>query len=676
MKAIFDRLKEGRRHRLPRRVLAVDIDSAALRVAQVERTGGGAQVHALLSAEVPKDLDLASSAAVGEFLGKFLRDNRLKEAGVLMSVPRSQAILKPLTLPANTSPAEMPAMVRFQVEKQLPFAPAEAVVDYTSESHYAAEDGPREGTDILAAAVRLPVVEHYRQVAQAAGVKLLALGLRASATAECVRAAVPADQRAEALTVVHITADEAEIEILHGDSLVFSRSIVGKIVAGPRADASARGAAVDAVVTEVVRSLQSYQHQEVAEESLQRRIVLLGGTGIEQRVAEALQRMLHAECRLLDLAAALHLTQPVPHSSAFAAALGLAISACRQPALPLDFLNPKRTPVTRDPRKTKVAAIAVGAVAVLLVAFVARGAYFGSKDQVLQRLAADKKKVETDADALKSFTPQKNMLTKWCDQKFDWLGHIAYVSSLFPPREDAYIDSFTAKAETKDIRFSIYARRSETIDELGDRLKKAGYGFQSDLLATTKNDSRYLYTAKIFIKIPANMPDVAPNLPKGMPAHVSEEGQVDEAGVSPFGSPASSGGYGGGGDGYHRPSSYGNGGGGSGDYRRSYGGSSGSSGGSWQGPSSNSSGSSSYSGKSGRSHNRRPSGDSGGSRNSDNPGANDAEREQRRQEMIRMYQERMRQQAEARAAQEAQQAQAEEPQGGEEPAAEGEEDGE
>ena len=323
MASIFDGLKKISPG--PRCFAAVDFDGRQLRVVHAERVGGRTRVLKLAAVSIPPGLDMASAKDVGLLLGSTLKDMRLRNVGVLMNVARAEAVLKPVTLPPGTPQSDLASMVQFQVEKELPFRPEEAVIDFTIESHYDVDAAQGEevastGMDVLVAAGRLPVVDHFRQIAEAAGVKLRRLGLRPYANVRCVDACTRRGAK-ETLLVVHFGADETEIDVLVGSALSFSRSAAVRIPPA-EGDPHELAESVRTVTMEVVRSVQSYQ--AVERSSRIDSILVAGGTGVEAIAAEELSARLGAPCELFNPTAALGLGQ-VENPSAFISALGLAI---------------------------------------------------------------------------------------------------------------------------------------------------------------------------------------------------------------------------------------------------------------------------------------------------------------------------------------------------------------
>jgi len=514
------------RQRMPRRFIAVDIDSRILRIVCAERTGRHVRVTRLIRADFPPDLEVTDARAVGGFLAKTLQEANVDARAMVMSVPRGQAVLKPLRLPPGTDEADLPDMVRYQVERELPFRIEEAVVDFTIGRHYHVDDSPETDgrvVDVLVAAVRLPVLEHYRQIATTAGVKLLRLGLRPNANLCCVLRCLGRENPGP-MALVYIASDETEIDVLAGGSMEFSRAALIPVPPPGRAPAETDRAA-EVVAMDVVRSLQTYQAAEQSAEI--ERVVLAGGTGIEPRVAKAVAGRLGVPCERLDPSEALQLADD-GSASGFVSALGLAIGpdARAAGAMPFDFLNPTR-PRGRGDRKKRRRLLAGGAVAVLLAAVVAgRAAHLGAKEAVVQQLQAKLRDLHKGEKEMRDLRSRLNLLEGWEQQDRNWTGHWAYLSSVLPPCTDIYVTS--VKSTSMDVQrratpgegkpgtrpkrrrknvsvpalsLTVRARQDEAIAELGRRLRRHGYRFKIGRVATSNDRRGYIYGTTVLVEV-------------------------------------------------------------------------------------------------------------------------------------------------------------------------------
>ena len=486
-----------------KRFAAVDFDSTTVRIALVEPTSDGTRIAKLLSQPLSEGLDSQDPKAFGRFLGRTLRDMGLTGAGIIMNVPRSQAVLKPLKLPPGTPEEEYASMVHYQVEKELPFPAENAVIDFTVESHYGGIDPEGEHADqpetetaaqqveVLVSAVQMDVVDYYRQIAQAANVKLLRLGLRPYANMRCAEACQAASDR-ENVAIVHITADETEIDLISHHSLAFSRSALRKIAGIADATDVEINAAVNFLVLEVARSLQSYQ--TIGRGASIDLVLLAGGTGIEPQVARKLASRLDRPCEMLTPETALTETQPKEVSSEFISVFGLSV---RDPSedLPFDFLNPKRSPVKRDVKKIR-ATIATIAGVVLLLACIAGGSmYLGAKRDNVKQLDKRVSDLDTAIKARKKAVNRVKAVDKWIKPKENWLDHWLAISACAPSAKDIYITSFNGTSGK--LSFNVQARSEKAIVAFDKKLQAAGYRFKPGKIDTGKDEWGYTYSTLV-----------------------------------------------------------------------------------------------------------------------------------------------------------------------------------
>lgn len=500
LSAILGTLKDLSRRATPRRFVAVDFDSSHLYLVQAEQAGGHNRILRMVAQPVPSELDMSDARAAGEFLRRTLDQMYLSSSSLLMSVPRGQAILKPLILPANTPVGEMAGMVQFQVEKELTLRPEEAVIDFTVETHYDAASGAATGgTNVLVAAVKLQVLEYYRQVAQAAGCKLYRLGLRPYANIRCYAACSGAAPD-QSVALINVAADETEIDVLVGTSLAFSRSAVLKI---PQAGAApaAVDAAASQLTADIVRSLQSFQ--ALQREDSYRRVVVAGGTGVETALCEKLSRKLSVPCEVFDATAALGLLQG-SGSSAFMTALGLAIDNQPERGLPLDFVNPKRPVIPRDMRKVRMLAAVASSVALLLVIIVSGWYWLHTKQEAVDRLVAQSNRLASENRMVVDLARRVKAINRWSNSGREWLDHWAYISCLFPSAGEIYISNLDTNPDGS-LSFGVQARTSEVIRELGDILSKAGYEYKPGQNATGANPFGYPYNTAVRLLIKTEM---------------------------------------------------------------------------------------------------------------------------------------------------------------------------
>jgi hypothetical protein len=395
----------------------------------------------------------------------------------------------------------MPNMVRYQVAGELPFPEEEAVIDFTVTSHVDVEaDSPSEpdGVNVLASAARLPVVDHYRQVAASAGGKLVRLSLRPYANLRCVSTCTVREE-SETVALVMVTPDETEIDVMDGQTLAFSRSALHKLhCADDDADEASGNRDLHTVVTEVIRSLQSFVAAERASEV--DAVLVAGGTGLEQEVAHMLTQRLGVPCELLDPSGGYAL-RGEDSASAFVSALGLAGGA--ETELPFDFLHPTE-PVEQPDRRRALVLGAVAGVVMLIAALVL------VRMQVLGDLRARRGEAYKERKRLKDVARRAKLLERnvddvreYLDGRRDWLGHLANLSVLLPPADEAYLPGGVRTLGDGSIRFMLRVREPAVLDALTARLRDAGYEFKIARSTVVERDP-FGYPNNYEIRVEAN----------------------------------------------------------------------------------------------------------------------------------------------------------------------------
>jgi Tfp pilus assembly PilM family ATPase len=499
--------RRERRSRTPTSVTALDLDGSMLRIAQTTVRSGGPSVTRVVGAplEFAVDADRTSPEVVGKAIAKALSHLGLGLSQVVMGVPRAQVVLRTLTVPVIKDIEELAAIVHLTISRDLPFRMEEAVIDFrvrkesapppaslvgaTADSNVRPEPAlettvaPR--LEVLVASVKRDVVEFYRQVAEAAGLKLIALGLLPYANARCVEACNVAEGDAP-FALVSLRPDEVNIEIIAEQALRFSRGAVIRPApaapAGPGADPEVGASAADPArnetlpdqaTLEVVRSLHSYGGMEPTQPAA--KIVVAGATGLENAVVESLTRRLGRPCTLLDPASALQLRpESQEHAMGAIAAIGLALGLGDTSGLPFDFLNPKRPKVQRDLRRIRILT-SIAATAVLAIGLLAlRTQLLNRRLKLNTEASAELAEAEKKRPTYRRMILQSGSVEEWIKGGRDWLAHYAYITAILPPSEDVYVSSFTVAGQG-NIRLAVQAQSGEILAKLDQKFRAAGY---------------------------------------------------------------------------------------------------------------------------------------------------------------------------------------------------------
>lgn len=366
-----------------RKVLCLDWDKHSLRLVVARVGRGRMQLDDAHAHRIPSDINAEDPERMGRFIRQMMELHHLRHRHVVLDVPRDRAVITRLRLPP-TPDEEVTAAVRFQAQRELPFALEEAEVDYV----VVQRDEAGNTTEVLLAAVRRETLQNMVSTCKAAGLTPTRVGLRPYANAVSV-ASLPEtlDQR---VLFIDVGPAATEIDVIRGRRLEFSRSAgvgvpfyAGELVGDDSRIASkaelsqveladtAHAETIDELMLEVTRTLQAFRATE--DDATIDQVIIAGGTGIEPALVDELDQRLGLPVTLFDPTRVLGVDeQEATKLRAFGSTLGLAWGISEADRLELDFLNPKQ-PVARHAklkRNLRLAGLAGALVVVMVVGYV------------------------------------------------------------------------------------------------------------------------------------------------------------------------------------------------------------------------------------------------------------------------------------------------------------------
>src|SRR5438105_3320915 len=178
-----------------------------------------------LAWEEKQTLTLATAKAIGQSLRDHLKAERIGAAPVIACVPRERLILKELSYPPVPA-ADEPAVIRFQVLRDLTTSPEAVVIDYLASG----ESSPTGERRALVLVMPRDLLAAYRELCAAAGLTLAALVPRPFATAVCLGQQIKSENngayQAGATVAVLTLADRwAEFCLVRDGQLVLARTV-------------------------------------------------------------------------------------------------------------------------------------------------------------------------------------------------------------------------------------------------------------------------------------------------------------------------------------------------------------------------------------------------------------------------------------------------------------------
>ncbi|MDB6038298.1 MAG: hypothetical protein JWM99_2139 [Verrucomicrobiales bacterium] len=507
--------------RITGEVTALDLDWPVIRVVRGERKGEAAAISLIETSQSDLSEDSRSSAAkVGAAVSGMLGKAEIKPGIVLMGIPRTQVVLRTLSLPALEDGAALAAMVHFQIGRDLPFRLEDAVVDFSVGRPVvpSAPAEPVEGkastskVEVMVAVVKREIVEFYQQTAESAGIKLGGLGLLSHANARCLEACgLTASD--EAVALVSLREEQVTVDIIIHQTLLFSRNAILKqhheddeegppIIPHDAVQSDApKPTFANLATIEVERTLNSYGGTEGAKRIS--KVVVTGASGPEAPILLALSERLHIPCSRLEVRSTLNLPETDDgRAEGCIGLIGLILGASDPAGLAFDFLNPKKPAIQRDNRKLRNIAIAATVAVLLVITMVTRAHLLRKRSAVEQDLLTQLASAEKGRPTFKRMGQQAKVIDEWAKGGKDWLVHYAYLSSILPPSDEVYISSLLVGANDS-VRLALQAKSGEILAKLEKQLRGAGYEVKPIAITPGSDRFGYGFRSTVELLVPA-----------------------------------------------------------------------------------------------------------------------------------------------------------------------------
>ncbi len=415
-----------------RRELVLDLGRRQLRALEADRDRRLLRVRRTLSQDYPDWLDTSDTETLGQWVAEQLADAGVPRGQVTFALSRERVVLKRLTLP-TVDEDELPEMTRLTMQRDLPFSSEGAVIDYI------AVDSTETHTTVLAAALPEDALQHTREVAHAAGLKIARITLRGMGAAALLQA-LDAEGTAAGL-VLDVTTEAVEFVLVTDGAVRITR-------AAEIPQSSSHQQIVHTLITETRRTWMSYR---IAEDSAPiDEAVLLGNGELTDEAAREIGSILDVPTRVLR-------THPQidPGTSRMTGIWPLA-GTLLESLLSLDeidFANPRKAADRVADRRRRVI-MAGGAVLVVLLSFWTFGRMH------LQALDDDIIRLETK---YKEATPgflryvrdnyRVQHLQQWHAVEPDWLAHLGALTNVAPKPGEVVFDSFSGSLDFRGVRF-------------------------------------------------------------------------------------------------------------------------------------------------------------------------------------------------------------------------------
>jgi Tfp pilus assembly PilM family ATPase len=386
------------------RFIAIDWDQQQLHVVEAVVGGGTLRVQrasAWAETEMPA---AATSEALGKRLRERLKEARISAAPVVVCLGRDRVILKDIRYPAVPE-SEEPAIVRFQVVKELTDAAEDSVIDYVPST----ENGANGERRAMALVAKREQVAAYQAICKAAGLRLAGIAPRAFGLAACVQrlagasVLTPAVEPPDAAVAVLAVADHwAEFCVSRSGRVIFARSL----------------ALGDGLAGEIRRNLAIYDGQASAHPV---KALYVAGLGEHASLREALTDTLDIPVHALDPFGGVERPElPAQKRGAFIGAVGLLHLLGDKKGLPVNFAQPKQPRPPKDPNRKKIVYAAAAAALVLIVFTAFCYAKLSQITQQADGLRQESANLDKDLAGLEETDKRRTVLGEWADSTIVW----------------------------------------------------------------------------------------------------------------------------------------------------------------------------------------------------------------------------------------------------------------
>lgn len=445
------------------RLLAIDWDRREARCLLANVSGKKLQ---LLWAGAAPLVDVAEAGSdsypdIGGSLRSALDEQAVRGVRTLVAIDRASVDLMTFTLPPAKD-AELPELVAHQAMRESPMAGEDAAVDFTPST-----EDPTEPRQVIAAVLGPQQLRRIQEICTAAGVRPRRIVLRALAAAS-LYTHLPSESE-EALVVVNVLADEADLTVLADRHPLFLRTV--RLPAGLDEEGTAARLA-----GEIHRTLLVAQQGPLGGRSVDR-LVLFGGRDEHSMLAARLEEELSLPLTVLDPFKALGLSGGlVPEQPGrFAALLGALWDEATGRAPAMDFLHPKRPAKPGSRRRPLLAAVALVLVALAGIGYHTY-AQITDLDETNQELTDQLNELNA---LLKKASAQRQLaeaVRLWKAGEVNWLDELRDLSLRLPPSRDVILSRISmtpGRGGGGQLHLSGLVRDPLVVTEIERRLREA-----------------------------------------------------------------------------------------------------------------------------------------------------------------------------------------------------------
>jgi type IV pilus assembly protein PilM len=210
-------------------IIGLDIGTARIKFAELRLTRGGPEVVSLGIAPTPKETIsngvIVDPGTLAAAIRELLSSNGARARSVVSSVAGSSLVVRTIELPRMTS-EELASTMRWEVERHIPFAASEVVMDY--QPLIPPEEVPAEAQnmEVLLAVAQEDMINAHLETLQAAGLEPVAIDVEPlSACRSLIDINQGQGSYEQVIALLNVGATATDLSIFRNGLLSFTRTV-------------------------------------------------------------------------------------------------------------------------------------------------------------------------------------------------------------------------------------------------------------------------------------------------------------------------------------------------------------------------------------------------------------------------------------------------------------------
>jgi len=209
-------------------IVGLNIGSNTIKVAELQRGRGGIEVTAIGIAPTPEDTISNGVITAPEVLGEAIKDllssSGVRSRAAVSSVAgQSSLVIRIIEMP-KMSDAELKETMSYEVERHIPFAATEVIMDYKP-LRPPEEDPDAQNMEVLLCVAQEDMINAHVETLEAAGLRPQAIDIEPLSAARASIELVGESTPGEAIGILNIGASVTDITVVRDGLLNFTRAV-------------------------------------------------------------------------------------------------------------------------------------------------------------------------------------------------------------------------------------------------------------------------------------------------------------------------------------------------------------------------------------------------------------------------------------------------------------------